>query len=106
MDGIQCRPCTERFTNRALILEPHNQTNVISIFNAPVPVDITFEDIAASPNDIYSRQTHAFKINMTFGMILRHIETSEYRYFRPFSNQAIFLSSDIYREAERYIRYH
>ncbi len=77
-------------TNRALILEPHNQTEVLSIFNAPVPVDITVEDIAAALNELYNRQTHAFKINMTFGMILRHIETGEYRYFRPFSNQAIF----------------
>ncbi len=68
-------------------------------FNAPVPVDITVEDIAAALNDIYSKQTHAFKINMTFGMILRHIETGEYRYFRPFSNQR-FDDSDIYSEAE------
>ncbi len=76
---VALRRCYE--TNSAIILEPHNQTDVISTFNVPVPVDITVDNIAASLNEIYSRQTHAFKLNLTFGMILRHIETGEYRYF-------------------------
>ena len=39
---------------------------------------------------IYNDTNFAFKINLSFGLILRHIRTLEYRYFIPYYNQNIF----------------
>ena len=39
---------------------------------------------------IYDRQGHAFRLNLKFELILRHTETGEYRYFRPFANGSLF----------------
>jgi hypothetical protein len=40
--------------------------------------------------DIYERQQYAFRLNLEFGLILRHNEIGEYRYFKPFSNDTLF----------------
>ena len=42
---------------------------------------------------IYDRQGNAFRLNLEFGLILRHTETGEYRYFRPYSNESLFQRS-------------
>ncbi|XP_071137847.1 uncharacterized protein [Mytilus edulis] len=39
---------------------------------------------------LYDRQGHAFRLNLEFGLILRHTETGDYRYFRPFQNESLF----------------
>ena len=40
-------------------------------------------------NAIYARQTTAFKLNLAFGYILRHMETGAVRYFRPFEHEGV-----------------
>ena len=40
--------------------------------------------------DIYEQQTTAFKLNISLGFILRNIETGEYRYFAPNTNQTMW----------------
>ena len=40
--------------------------------------------------DIYEQQTMAFKLNISLGFILRKIETGEYRYFAPNTNQTMW----------------
>ena len=47
-------------------------------------------DIAEGLHDIFDRQNHAFKINLSFGFIMRHVETGRYRYFRPYDNVNVF----------------
>ena len=39
---------------------------------------------------IYDRQDNAFRLNLKYGLILRHTETGEYRYFRPYANESLF----------------
>lgn len=46
-------------------------------------------DMHQSLREIFGRQTHAFKINLSFGMILAHTETGRHRYFRPYDNQSV-----------------
>lgn len=41
-------------------------------------------------NNVFSRQNSAFKLNLNFGYILRHRESGEVRYFRPFEHQGLF----------------
>ncbi len=53
-------------------------------------LDMTAHDLEQSLLEIYSSQTRAFKINLSFGFIMRHIETNQHRYFRPYGNQSVF----------------
>ena len=47
------------------------------------------ETIAQALEDIFRRQTNAFKINLSFSFILQHRETGEFRYFYASNNQQI-----------------
>ena len=42
---------------------------------------------------IFHRERNAFHINLSVGMILRNIETGEYRYFVPYFNSMLFNSN-------------
>ena len=43
-------------------------------------------------DEIFTDQNSAFKINLSLGLILRNMETGEYRYFAPHVNESLFLS--------------
>lgn len=43
-----------------------------------------------SLEDIYDRQQHAFRLNLHFGLILINTETGDYRYYIPYTNEALF----------------
>ena len=75
--------------NRPLILELPNPGPVESLFNVPVAENLSFEHIERSLNDIYETQTHAFRINLSFGFIMRHDTEQRYRYFRPYDNVSV-----------------
>ncbi len=59
------------------------------MYNVPVTNDVNVNRIMDAVENIYTRQTHSFRINLSFGVILRNIETDEYRYFRPYSNTEV-----------------
>ena len=42
---------------------------------------------------LYRQQTTAFKINLSFGFILRNIETGVLRYYHPSQNNGIFFET-------------
>jgi hypothetical protein len=77
-------------TNRALILERYREGPVESLYNIPMFPGMRIWDIGQALQGIYDRQRHAFKVNLAFGFIMRHVETGEYRFFRPFDNVNIF----------------
>ena len=76
--------------NESLILENHEETSVISSYNVPLNNDFTIPQLMEHAQRIYDRQGNAFRLNLEFGLILRHTETDEYRYFRPYSNENLF----------------
>ena len=76
--------------NRPLILSNHQEGNVQSIYKVPMSNDFTVDHIMTQANDIYDRQNSAFRLNLEFGLILLNTETGEYRYFVPYSNEALF----------------
>ncbi len=50
-------------------------------------------ELASVLRDIYSDQETTFKINFGIGMILKNVETEQYKYFAPFENNKIFESA-------------
>ena len=52
------------------------------------------ETIAQALEDIFRRQSNAFKINLSFSFILQHRETGEFRYFYASNNQQILKSQN------------
>jgi hypothetical protein len=77
-------------TNRALILERYREGPVESTYNIPMFPGMTMSDIAPALREIYDRQSHAYKVNLSFGFIMWHVVTGQFRYFRPFDNVNVF----------------
>ena len=97
--------------NRPIILERYREGNIESVYNFPVDNTVTVEQLMYFANQVFSRQTTAFKLNINFGYILRNRETREVRYFRPFEHEGlldlpIFISSrrDLHR-LERFLNH-
>lgn len=58
-------------------------------FNFPVANNFTLEQLTEQIKFIYEQS----QFNMSFGLILQHIETEEYRYFIPYYNESVFSRS-------------
>ena len=58
------------------------------------------ETIAQALEDIFRRQSNAFKINLSFSFILQHRETGEFRYFHASNNQQILKSPKLIRNQQ------
>ena len=76
--------------NAPLILDSHQESSVSSTYNVPLTNDFSIPQLMEHAERIYDRQGHAFRLNLEFGLILRHAETGEYRYFRPYANESMF----------------
>ena len=58
------------------------------------------ETIAQALEDIFRRQSNAFKVNLSFSFILQHRETGEYRYFYASNNQQFLKSPKLIRNQQ------
>ena len=58
------------------------------------------ESIAHAIEDIFQRQTSAFKMNLSFSFILQHRETGEYRYHYASNNNQILNSPRLIRNQQ------
>ena len=58
------------------------------------------ETIAQALENIFHRQTNAFKINLSFSFILQHRETGEFCYFYASNNQQILKSPKLIRNQQ------
>ena len=86
-DGSEDHDLRECYrVNRPAILQRYVEGPVDSTYNIPMYPGMTMSDINAALREIYQRQHHAFKINLSFGFIMRNVETGQYRYFRPYAN--------------------
>jgi hypothetical protein len=87
-DGTVNQPLWDNYeANTPYILEQHRPGPVQSFYNFPIENDVTVDQLMRFSEEIYRRQQHAFRINLTFGVILRNRETGEYRYFIPLTNK-------------------
>jgi hypothetical protein len=64
--------------------------SVHSVYILPLTKAFTIPQLMTRAQDIYERQQCAIRLNLEFGLILRHTETGEYRYFQLFSNKTLF----------------
>ena len=76
--------------NRSLILANRQEDRVQSIYNRPLSNEFTVEEMMEYTNNIYDMQQSALRLNLEFGLILMNTETGAYRYFVPYSNEALF----------------
>ena len=78
--------------HKHLILRPNisNKGKIKTVYNFPLSEDFTLEDLMRHIESIYEESNFSFKINLSFGIILRHVSTGEFRYFVPYYNQNIF----------------
>jgi hypothetical protein len=72
-----------------LILANHKISPATSIYNFPIDNNIDISTIMKHIEYIYTQEKNAFKLNISFGFILKNIETQRYRYFKPYTNQSI-----------------
>ena len=78
--------------NRSIILAPERVDRGSHILYN-VPTDNLREGITTlieRLTDIYDQHTTAFKLHISLGFIPRNIETGEYRYYNPNSNQTMW----------------
>ena len=68
-----------------------NQTKMKGEYNFKI-VDnfLSYQTIIQQNNQIYKTEPHAYKINVSFGFILRNIEDNELRYFYAHENEPAF----------------
>ncbi|KAL4233467.1 hypothetical protein ACF0H5_008148 [Mactra antiquata] len=59
-------------------------------YNFPITNNLSVDNLVQQMEEIYNDFDQAFKVNMSFGIILINIETNRYRYFAPYSNENIF----------------
>uniref|UniRef100_A0A8W8MC46 Uncharacterized protein n=1 Tax=Magallana gigas TaxID=29159 RepID=A0A8W8MC46_MAGGI len=55
------------------------EDDVQSTINIPLQNDVSIQEIVNQAEQIFNKQQTAFKIQFSFGFILRHIETGEFR---------------------------
>lgn len=59
-------------SNAATILERDREGSVHSVYNLPLTSAFTVPQLMTRAQDLYERQQHAFRLNLEFGLILRH----------------------------------
>ncbi len=58
------------------------------MYNFPITNEFTLEQLSEQLELIYADSQQSFKINLSFGVILRNIETGAYRLFVPYHNES------------------
>jgi hypothetical protein len=76
--------------HQPFILDTHQIGPITSIYNFPLTHTFDVDTLMQQVNEIYHTENKSFKINLTFGLILRNRETKEYRYFKPYKNDEVF----------------
>jgi hypothetical protein len=76
--------------HRNSILAPNQISDIVSVYNLPCQNTVNSVDILKFVTDIYNQLKRSFKISFSAGLILQHIVTGEYRYWRPYRNQEFF----------------
>jgi hypothetical protein len=62
--------------NAPIILENRQESSVSSTYNVSHTNDFTVPEMMEHAERLYDRQGHAFRLNLEFGLILRHTETA------------------------------
>ena len=73
--------------NKPFILHPHDEPSTTrKMYNFPVAGGFNDDDIRKQMTEIFRKQGHSYKFNISAGTILENIVDGKYRYFVPGSN--------------------
>ena len=61
---------------------------------------MTVDQLMGFVNQVYKRQSKAFKLNLNLGYVLRHRDVGSARYFKPFEHEGV-LDIPIYTASRR-----
>ena len=75
--------------NKHIIERGKRRGKLMDEYNYKVDNDIQYSTIYNHLNEIYQEQEYSFKMNISFGYVLRHSETRELRFFYPHQNESI-----------------
>ena len=59
-------------------------------YNFPVPDHISVDDMMSHLDEIYEDNQNCFKINISIGLLLQHLDSGSIRYFVPYHNETVF----------------
>ena len=72
------------------ITAAHDQGQVWGIYNFPLnDFNGESEQLYHQLNHVYEKENNTFRINLPFGVILRNVETGDYRYYRAYYNSTL-----------------
>ncbi len=96
MDGLtqECKECYK--SNWKQIQSRHLAGKLRDVYTFRLDIKPVDEMV----REIFAQQTSAFKINMSFGYILKNSETGEARYYYPSQNGYVFDSPSVIRNEE------
>ena len=93
--------------NRRHILAHHRLAGISSTYNFPTSnLSGGINELTRHLRVIYEQENESFKINLSFGVVLRQVETGAYRYFVPYDNNTVFpspISISSHRDLNRMI---
>ena len=69
-------------------------------YNFPVSDQLSVDQMMSHLETIYEDNDYAFKLNISLGIILQHLDTGSLRYFVPYHNKTIF-SVPVYVRSRR-----
>ena len=75
-----------------VISRSHRSGNFMDEYNFRVNGEFSYETLHEHVREIYRASQSAFRINITFGFILKNIEDGSYRYFYAHNNEGVFSS--------------
>ena len=76
--------------NEPIILQPHQRGQVMSTYNFPINNQLSVDSLVNYLHQVYDELRYVFKFNMSLGIILRHVVSGMYRYYKPYSNATLF----------------
>ena len=83
--------------NKSYILDNHYTPPVNAIYNFPLDNTVSNDIIMEKVKYVFENRDTAFRLNLSFGLILKNTENNELVYFRPYRNAVVFLRSYISR---------
>ena len=82
--------------NKKFILGDHEGHRGLNTYNFPVQnLSANRNELKNQLNTIAKVEQGAFKINVGLGVILKNVETNEFRYFIPYKNELVFDSPHV-----------
>lgn len=81
--------------NRRFILAPTVPTRDNTVYNFPTnDLEGGYREIQEQLEEVFESQVNAFKLNLSFGLILKNSSTNKLRYFIPHNNETLFNASE------------